>query len=187
MIERTLVLIKPEGVYRALIGKVITTFEDAGLKIVGIKMVRPDKDLAGKHYAADEEWLTSVGRKTKESAQKKGIEIKESEIEIGNRVRNMLLAHLTSGPVIAIALEGNEAIYVVRKLTGGTEPRSADPSSIRGRYGLDSYEMGDLKGRPVRNVVHASEDAKAAKKELSLWFKDSELVDYHRADEEHIY
>ncbi|MGC8478324.1 MAG: nucleoside-diphosphate kinase [Candidatus Micrarchaeia archaeon] len=187
MIERTLVLIKPEGVYRALVGKIITTFEDAGLKIVGIKIVRPNEDIAGKHYAADEEWLASVGRKTKESAQKRGIEIKESEIEIGNRVRNLLLKHLTSGPVIAMALEGNEAIYVVRKLAGSTEPRSADPSSIRGKYGVDSYEMGDMKGRPVQNVVHASEDAKAAKKELELWFDESELVEYRRADEEHIY
>ncbi|MEM3827078.1 MAG: nucleoside-diphosphate kinase [Candidatus Micrarchaeaceae archaeon] len=187
MIERTLVLVKPEGVYRALIGKVITTFEEAGLKVVGIKMVRPDKDLAGKHYAADEEWMLSIGRKANEAALKKGLKITESEIEIGKRVRANLLKHLTSGPVVAMAIEGNEAVYVVRKLTGSTEPRSADPSSIRGRYGVDSYEMGDLKSRPVKNIVHASENEKAAKKELALWFKKSELVDYHRVDEEHIY
>jgi nucleoside-diphosphate kinase len=187
MIERTLVLVKPDGVYRALIGKVISTFEDAGLKVIGIKMVQPDEDIAGKHYVADEEWLLSIGRKTKESYREKGQEIKETEMEIGQRVRNSLLKYLTSGPVAAIVLEGNSSIYIVRKLIGATEPRKADPYSIRGRFGADSYDMGDAKNRSIRNVVHASEDEKSAKREIALWFKNEELVSYKRVDEEYLY
>lgn len=187
MIERTLVLIKPDGVYRALIGKVLSTFEEAGLKVIGLKMVQPDEDMAAKHYIADEEWMKSVGKKTKETYREKGQELKESEIEIGQRVRNNLLKYLTSGPVAAIALEGNSAIFVVRKLIGATEPRKADPSSIRGRFALDSYDMGDTQNRAVRNIVHASEDEKTAKRELSLWFSDEDLVEYKRVDEGHLY
>lgn len=187
MIERTLVLVKPDGVYRAVIGRVITTFEDAGLKVVGLKMVQPDEELVGKHYIADEAWMLSVGKNTKVHYASEGKDVKETELEIGQRVKNYLLKYLTSGPVAAIALEGNSAIYVVRKLTGATEPRKADPASIRGRYGSASYDMADAKGYSVQNVVHASEDEKSAKRELALWFKEYELVKYKRVDEAYLY
>ena len=126
MIERTLVLVKPDGVYRALIGKVLSTFEEAGLKVIGLKMVQPDEDMAAKHYIADEEWMKSIGKKAKETYREKGQELKESEIEIGQRVRNNLLKYLTSGPVAAIALEGitqhigasEVPISVIKKIGG---------------------------------------------------------------------
>lgn len=187
MIERTLVVIKPDGTYRALIGKVISTMEDAGLKIVGLKMVLPDEEVIGKHYVADEEYLESIGAKNIKSYKEKGVELKESALEIGQRVRGYLLKYLMSGPVVAMVVEGNDAIFVVRKLIGTTEGKKADPSSFRGKHSSDSYELADLKKRAVRNLVHISEDPKNAEREISLWFKKKELLDYKRVDEHILY
>ncbi|MGC8651948.1 MAG: nucleoside-diphosphate kinase [Candidatus Micrarchaeia archaeon] len=186
MIKRALVLVKPDGVFRALVGKAISTLEEAGLKVIALKMVRPDRDLAAKHYVADEEWLTSVGRNTKLSYEERGIKVAETEIEIGKKVHQMLLDYLTSGPVVAIVVEGNEAPFIARKLLGPTEPRKADPSTFRGRYSSDSYDLADSRHHPVKNLVHIS-DEKVADREIHVWFKDSEISSYKRADEDVIY
>ncbi len=185
--ERALVLVKPDGVERALIGAAIKKFEDAGLKVTGLKMVKPTDELVGKHYTDDTEWLMSVGKKTKQAAIERGENVKETEMEIGQRVRSYLIKELTRGIVVAFVLEGNSAAEVARKLAGSTEPRKADPSSIRGTYSTDSYLLADQKKRPVRNIVHVSENAKIAEKEIKLWFKDSEIFKYKRADEEAMY
>lgn len=187
MIERTLVLVKPDGVQRALIGKIIARLEDAGLKIVAIKMVKPDKELAGLHYINDKKWLTDTGTRTLNSYKEKGVILKQTPVEIATRIRNFLIEFLSSGPVVAMVLEGNDAISVTRKIVGSTEPRKADPSSIRGMYSTDSYELSDKKKRPIKNLVHASEDKKTADREISVWFRPKELVEYKRADEESLY
>ena len=187
MIERTLLLVKPDGVHRALIGKVISQMEDSGLKLCAIKMVWPDKKLAGEHYIYDKVWLTSVGTKTHSSYKEKGIILKETPLQIGERVRGYLITLLTSGPIVAMILEGNCAIPIVRKLIGATEPKKADPSSVRGRFSSDSYDLAEKGERAILNIVHASEDDKTAAKEISVWFKKSEIVDYKRADEAAMY
>ncbi|MGC8495781.1 MAG: nucleoside-diphosphate kinase [Candidatus Micrarchaeia archaeon] len=186
MIKRALILVKPDGVYRALIGKAISTLEEAGLKVVALKMVRPDRETAAKHYVANDEWLSSVGKKSKQSYMERGIEVKESELEIGKRIHGQLLDYLTSGPIVAIVVEGNEAPFVARKLMGPTEPKKADPSTFRGRYSSDSYDLGDKMQRPVKNLVHIS-DEEVAEREISVWFKESEISSYKRADEEVLY
>ncbi len=182
--EKTLVIIKPDGVQRALIGKIISTFEDAGLKVVAMKMVWATKELAAKHYANDEDWLLSVGKKTRSSAEAKGIRMDETDLQIGQRIRSWLMDYITSTPIIALAIEGPEAITAVRKLVGSTAPAKADPSTIRGKYSTESYEYADAKKRPVKNLVHASEDAKNAEREISIWFTKKEIFDYKRADED---
>ena len=186
-VEKTFVLIKPDGVYRALIGTVISRFESAGLKVVALKMVRPDEEIAAKHYVADEAWLMNVGTKTKASYKEKGISVKETEMAIGERVRGQLLKYLTEGPVVAMVLEGNDAIFITRKIVGGTEPRKADPSSLRGMYSSDSYESADKAKRAVKNLIHASEDTATANREISIWFKKNELNEYTRGDQHLIY
>ena len=182
--ERTLILVKPDGVERAILGKIISRFEDAGMKVVGLKMLKPKKELVEKHYAEDEEWLLSVGRKTKQSYVEKGLKVAESEREIGMRVRSFLIKELTRTPIVAIVLEGNSAAEIARKIGGGTEPKRADPSTIRGMYSSDSYALADQKKRSVRNVLHLSENAEIAEREIKVWFTASELNDYKRADEE---
>ena len=186
MIERTLVLIKPDGVYRQLTGRVLTMFEESGLKIVGMKLLKPKKEVVEKHYAADEKWMISVGTKTKQSYKEKGVKVDKTELEIGQEVRNELLSYLTGKPTIALVLEGNDAIYAVRKIIGGTEPRKADPSSIRGKFGTDSYEKADSEHRAVKNIVHASEDKENAEREIYIWFEKDELLDYDIANAQYL-
>jgi nucleoside-diphosphate kinase len=187
MIEQTFLLVKPDGVQRALVGKIISRLEDSGLKVVAMKMVLPDKKLAGIHYAEDKAWMESVGAKTLAAFKEKGIPSKETALQIGNRVRSYLIEYITSGPVVAAVIEGNEAIFITRKILGATEPRKADPSSVRGAYSISSYELADEQKRAVRNIAHASEDKKTAEREISIWFKPEELVKYKRIDEGAIY
>ena len=187
MIEQTLVVIKPDGVQRALTGKIISRFEDAGLKVVAMRFVWPTKELAARHYIADKGWLESVGNKTLASFKEKGIKTNETAMQIGNRVRSYLMDYIASGPVAAIVIEGNEAIFVVRKILGVTEPRKADPGSIRGMYSADSYGHADKLQRAVKNLAHASEDKKTADREIAVWFKPEELVKYKRIDEAALY
>lgn len=181
--ERTLVLIKPDGVERAIIGKVITKFEDAGLKVAAMKMVSASEETVGKHYVYDEAWLFSVGAKTKKSMKEKGVEMSETELEIGKRVRNFLIKELTRSPIVALVLDGFSTTEVARKIAGATQPKTADPSSIRGMFSSDTYELADILKRSVRNVVHVSETKEIAEKEIKVWFKDSEISNYKRADE----
>ncbi len=187
MIERTFLLIKPDGVWRALIGKIISQLEDAGMKVVAMKMVLPDKETAGNHYIYDKQWLETVGKKSIGSYKDKRMTLKETPLQIGERIRGYLVDYLSGGPTVAMVVEGNEAISAVRKLVGSTEPKSADPSTVRGRFSTDSYQLADDKKRPIRNLVHASEDKKTADREISVWFKKSEIMDYKRADEGAMY
>lgn len=149
--QRTLVLIKPEGVQRHLVGKIISRFEDAGLKIIGMKQIWVDKEFAKKHYTED---------------------ITERR---GKKVREMLLNYLIEGPVIAICLEGINAIENVRKIVGGTEPKTSPPGTIRGDFAHVSFAYADKKNLPVKNLIHASSDEKDAKHEIELWFNKKEL------------
>ena len=103
------------------------------------------------------------------------------------RVRSFLVNELTRSPIVAIVLEGNAAAEVARKIAGGTEPKKADPYTIRGRYSNDSYALADKKQRSVRNIVHVSEDSTIAEKEIKVWFTDKEICKYDRADEEALY
>ncbi|MDE1860566.1 MAG: nucleoside-diphosphate kinase [Candidatus Micrarchaeota archaeon] len=185
--ERVLVVIKPDGMERALIGRIISKFEDAGLKVVALKLLKAKKELVEKHYVADEDWFMSVGRKAKASAAEKGEKISETEREIGVRVRNALIRELTRMPIVAFVLEGNAAVDVARKIAGSTEPRKADPSTIRGMYASDSYALADIKKRSVRNVVHVSESPEIAEKEIRVWFTEAEVNSYERADEKAMY
>ncbi|MGI0100178.1 MAG: nucleoside-diphosphate kinase [Candidatus Micrarchaeaceae archaeon] len=187
MMERTLMLVKPEGVKRALIGRIISRMEDSGLKVVAIKMVVPDSKTAGVHYIADKKWLNDTGSRTIQAYRDKGVVIKETPVQVATRIRNLLIKSLAGNPVVAIVFEGNEAAFVARKITGSTEPRKADPSTIRGLFSTDSYELSDSIGRPIRNIVHASEDAKTAKREIGVWFSPKELIQYKRADEDALY
>ncbi len=184
MIERTLVLIKPDGVERKLIGEIISRFEKAGLRIVGLGMVKPTRKLIDKHYPKNKEWIENLGYnmlKTAEEAKMK-IDLKkdygvENVYELGLKIREWLIDFMCSGPVVKIVLEGPHAISVVRKLVGKTIPYLAEPGTIRGDYSVDSPLLANLEKRPVKNLVHASGSLKEAEYELKLWFKKNELID----------
>jgi nucleoside-diphosphate kinase len=140
-IEKTLILLKPDAIQRGLIGKIIQRFEDTGLKLIGMKMLWPNKELAEQHYPWDETWAKNVFEKTKKSYEKdnKKIPYKDST-ELGNELRGWLTSFLQEGPIIAIVLEGPHAIELTRKLVGATEPRQATPGTIRGDFAsIESY------------------------------------------------
>jgi nucleoside-diphosphate kinase len=181
--EKTFALIKPDGVQRALIGKIISRFEDAGMKVVAIKMVMANRDQAGRHYVDDAAWLEDVGKKSIATYESKGIKVTETPTQIGHKVRGYLMDYITSGPVVAMVIEGNEAIANVRKIVGSTAPARADPSTIRGMYATDSYPYADEKKRPVRNLIHTSDSPETAKREIEIWFGAGEIKEYARADE----
>ncbi len=162
MIERTLVLLKPDAVSRGLMGRIIQRFEDAGLKIVGAKMVWIDKEFAKKHY----------------------FDVAERR---GEKVLAALLNMITEGPVLAMVIEGVFAVEVVRKIVGGTEPKTAVPGTIRGDFAHHSYAYTDSKGIAIKNLVHASGKKEEADYEIKLWFKDNELHSYKTVHEIHTY
>ncbi len=187
MTEKTFVLLKPDSVQRAICGDIISRFERATLKIIALKMVYADEDIAGTHYANDEEWLKSVGTKTKSSYEAKGVEVKETELEIGQRIRKQLMNFISMSPCLAIVLEGHNAIEKVRALVGPTAPSAAGPGTIRGDYSIDSYQLADNSSRPIQNLIHASDSRESAEREIKIWFTEKELHPYKRVDEELIY
>jgi nucleoside-diphosphate kinase len=185
--ERTFILVKPEGVQRGLAGEIIRRFERTGLKLVAAKMLQATKEQVSNHYVDDIEWLKSVGEKTIKSYAEKGIKLNETAEERGRKVRNMLMDALISGPTLALVFKGNDAVFVGRKLAGSTEPKKADPASIRGMYSTDSYELADKMNRPVKTILHASDTPDNAEKEIKVWFAENEILDYKRADAASIY
>lgn len=177
-IEQTLVIIKPDGVQRGLVGDILHRFERTGLKIVAMKMVWADKKHVGEHYGADEEYLKSVGQKALDAAVARGKTMKESALEIGQRVRQSNMRYLSVGPVVAFVLEGNTAVQTVRNIIGGTNPLTADIGTIRGDLTIDDFTQADTEGRSVRNLMHASGTVEEAKREIPLWFSKKELFAY---------
>ncbi len=160
-IQRTLVILKPDAIQRGYVGEILTRFEKAGMKIIGMKMLRVDDDFGGKHYH----------------------DIKERK---GEEIFKGLLEYIKLGPVLAFVLEGVNAIENVRKIVGGTEPKSSPPGTIRGDYAHMTYARADDPNshcKSVYNLIHASADEKDAEHEIHLWFSDAELHEYKTVHE----
>ncbi|MCR4275964.1 MAG: nucleoside-diphosphate kinase [Candidatus Parcubacteria bacterium] len=186
--ERTLVIVKPDGIQRALIGEIMQRYERTGLKLVALKMLVPTESMIEAHYLLDSNWKKNVGGKAIASYMKKGETPPSSDpIEVANLVVARLKKYMTSGPVIAMVWEGAHAVELVRKITGGTEPRSAGIGTIRGDFVLDSYQMADSDDRAIRNLIHASGTIPEAEMEIPHWFTHGEVVNYHVPHEAILY
>ena len=186
--ERTLMIIKPDGIQRSLVGEIIRRYERVGLKLIGLKMFVPSPKMIGEHYLLNPGWKRMVGEKAIESYKKRGLKpSSEDPEEVGDRVIDGLKKYLSAGPVIATVWQGAHAVEVIRKLTGGTEPRSSDVGTIRGDFVLDSYQMADSDTRAVRNLIHASGSVQEAEKEIAHWFSQDELVKYKIVQEKILY
>lgn len=179
-LEKTVIIIKHDGIQKGVIGEVIQRFEKTGLRLAGMKMVQADKELAEQHYQMTEDWIKKLGENTKKAAAEKGIELKETNKEIAARVRKWNVEYLTEGPVIVIVFEGPHAIEIGRKLVGHAEPRQAELGTIRGDHAVDSYEMADTEQRSLRNLVHASGNKEEAENELKIWFSIDEIHHYKK-------
>ncbi len=186
--ERTLVVIKPDGIQRSLIGEIIGRFERIGLKLVGMKMFVPNADFVKNHYTLDPEWMRKTGEKTIAGYIKKGLTPPDSDpIKSSTRVLGMLQSYISSGPVIAMVWQGAHSVGIVRKLVGGTEPLTSDVGTIRGDFVLDSYQLSDGDKRAVRNLIHASGTPEEANQEIDLWFKNDEIINYKLVQEAIMY
>ena len=188
--ERTLVIIKPDGIQRSLIGEIIHRYERTGLKLLSLKMVIPTEAMAIQNYyeVGGDAWLEEVGRKARASYERKGLKSPYvNNMENGRAVMMANAKYLSSGPVIAMVWQGNSAVGLVRKITGGTEPLTSDVGTIRGDFTLDSYAMADMDQRSVRNLIHASGTAEEAEKEIKIWFKEEELQNYRLIQEQILY
>lgn len=188
--ERTLVIIKPDGVQRSLIGEIIKRYERTGLKLLALKMLIPTEGLATRHYyeVGGDAWLEEVGRKAATAYEKKGLKSPyKTYKENGEAILKANAKYLSSGPVIAMIWQGNQAVALVRKITGGTEPLSSDVGTIRGDFTLDSYQMADIDQRSIRNLIHASGTVEEAEKEIKIWFKEDEILKYTLVQEKILY
>ena len=156
LVQRTLILFKPDAVQRGIVGEILTRFERVGLKIIGTKMIFPSKEHYHKHYEGIGKMVTRRGEKA----------------------FDMALEFMTQGPVIAMVFEGVEAVELVRKLVGGTEPKSALPGTIRGDYSHMSFGYADEHNVGIPNLIHASGSVEEAKQEIEHWFSNYEIYDY---------
>lgn len=181
--EKTVVLIKPDGVKRGLIGEILTRFEKVGLKIVAAKLIWVNKTMAGRHYSEDVDYTRQVGQKILENYQKYGIDPNEdigttNPLKIGKMVRKWNMDYINRGPVFAFLLEGYGSIQLVRKMVGSLFPFDSAPGTIRGDYGTDSFLTANLNKRSAENLIHASGTPEEADFQRKLWFKEREIYSY---------
>lgn len=167
-IERTLVVVKPDGVERNLIGEIISRYERRGLKVKALKLFRADEGLVKRHYPDD------LARIIGEKSIRAGTKLDNPE-EHGRKILQQLRKFISSGSVVAMVLEGENAVRGVRDITGYTDPASAEKGTVRGDLGKDSIEQANIEMRPVKNLVHASGTVEEAGKEIGLWFRKEEI------------
>lgn len=187
VLDRTFVMIKPDGVERGLVGEILHRFERRGLKIVALKMVKPSIEHVDAHYPKDESWIERLGEKGFNTFAEYNINPKEvmgtdDKKEAGKMVRQWLIDYIADAPVVAMVIEGLHAVDMVRKITGSTLPSKAEIGTIRGDYSIDSPAAANLSGRSVKNLIHASETVEEAKHEIAHWFSEEEIHDYERSD-----
>ena len=182
--DYTVVLIKPDGVKKGIVGNIIRRFERVGLKIAAAKMIWVDAEHVGKHYRNDDDYCMAVGKGTLKNYEKYGIDPKEDlgtkdPLKIGRKIRKWNMDSLSSGPVFALLLEGPGAVELIRKMVGALFPSDSPPGTIRGDFALDSFHTANIKRKgSAENVVHASGSKEEAEFERKLWFKESEIYKY---------
>jgi nucleoside-diphosphate kinase len=187
--QQALLIIKPDGVQRGLIGKILKRFEQVGLKVVGLKFEWADPEKIAKHYPSTDTWFAKVGQRTLNNYAAKGMDPKEvlgtdDPIEIGKKVKSWLIDFMMESPLLFAVVEGYETIHIVRKLCGDTNPMNALPGTIRGDFSHDNIDLANEKNRPLRNVIHGTDAVEEASKEINLWFTPDEIYSYERADED---
>lgn len=187
--ERTVVLIKPDGVKRGLIGEIISRIERRGLKIIACEMFHPTADQIDGHYPKDDDYIKNLGNKSLDTYKKYNMNpFEEMETDdaykIGSEVRKWLVDGMTEGPIIKMVIEGIHAIEMVRKIVGKTIPAFSEMGTIRGDFSVDSPDLANRQKRAIRNLIHASGDEKEAAHELAYWFSPEEIFDYKRAEED---
>ncbi len=185
--ERTFVILKPDTVQRSLVGEVIKRFERTGLKFTAMKMFVPTAEKLMEHYHKDEAWFLKKGNRIIEDLKAHGLPVEKDAMAYGREIIDTIVDYMTAAPVIGMIIEGNQAVAVVTKLVGTTEPSTSDVGTIRGDYTVDSYGHSSYENRAVRNLIHCSESPEEAEREIKVWFDKSEIMSYVTAQERIMY
>ncbi len=185
--ERTLVILKPDAIQRSLMGEIIKRIERSGLKFVAFKFLVPDEQQCWDHYHKDDKWFLEKGNRVVIDRKNQGLAVDKKPIEYGKDIVRANVSFFTSGPVLALIVEGNQAVGIVKKLVGGTEPLTSDIGTIRGDYTIDSYELSSLDDRAVRNLIHCSDSVQEADREIPIWFAKKEMINYRLVSEQILY
>lgn len=184
-----MILVKPDGLMRGLVGEILKRFENRGLKLVALKMIKPTSVHVRKHYLATPKQLEGMGRHTLDDLAKNNMDSKkefgtDNALELGKMINKWNEEFLTSGPVIAIVFQGLHSVAIGRKIVGSSMPADAGVGTIRGDYAVDSPIFANIKRRSVKNLVHASGSVAEARREIKHWFSKNELYQYKRVDED---
>lgn len=185
--ERTFVILKPDTIQRGLMGELLGRFERVGLKVVAMRFGVADEKLFWSHYNKDDAWFEKKGGNIVRERTEHGMSVDKEPIEYGKDIIRALVKFMTCGPVLMMVLEGNQAVGVVKKLVGETEPSTSDVGTIRGDYTLDSYNIAAVDDRAVRNLVHCSDIVSEAEREIGIWFTEKELLNYRLVSEAILY
>jgi len=179
MMERSLVIFKPDILARGLAGEILSRFEKVGLKIVAMKMVMANPKIAAEHYKKDDEWLIRKGKEIMGT-----LKITEGDPKPhGQVICDALTTDLCTYPIVPIVLEGHKAVSFVKKMVGPTNPEEALPGTIRGDYSHDSYLLANAHDRPAINLIHCTGEVDEAEREINIWFKPEELITWEKPDE----
>lgn len=183
--ERTLIIIKPDAVKRGLVGKIIETFENVGLKLMAAKMLRPDKEVIKNHYTGTTQWIKEMGEKTLASFKQSGDDVKktfgtDNPVELGQFVYERLIKYWMEGPIIVMVWQGPNAITVARKLRGHTIPALAESGTLHAQFSFDSSPLSASLDRVVKTFVHASGSTDEAEREIKYWFGKLDFKSYSR-------
>ncbi len=185
--EQTLVIIKPDGVQRSLMGEIIGRIERTGLKVSAVKFLVPTAEQCWEHYQKTDEWYETKGQRIIDDRKALGLPVEKEPKEYGKGIIDTIVKYFTSGPVLAMVVEGNQSVAIVKKLVGGTEPTTSDVGTIRGDLTIDSYELTSLDNRAVRNLIHCSDNTDDGKREIAIWFDEKEIVKYRLVQEQILY
>jgi nucleoside-diphosphate kinase len=185
--ERTFVIIKPDGIQRSLMGEIMKRIERTGLKLVAMKFAFAKEDQCWAHYNKDDAWFEAKGQITVTNRKAMGLSVDKPAIEYGKDIMRGNVSFMTSGPLLMMVWQGNKAVGIVKKIVGGTEPLTSDVGTIRGDLTLDSYELANVDGRAVRNLIHCSDQVQEAEREIKVWLKEDEILKYRLVGEEILY
>lgn len=185
--ELTLVILKPDAVQRGLVGETIRRIENTGLKLIALKIINATEEQLWAHYNKDDEWFLKKGTRTIEERKAMGMPIEKEALEYGKDIIRALVKFMSCGPIVPMIWEGNQAVGIVKKIVGSTEPLSSDSGTIRGDYTLDSYELASLDSRAVRNLIHCSDPVADAVREIPIWFNEKEILKYRLIAEQILY
>ncbi|MBI1984494.1 MAG: nucleoside-diphosphate kinase [Candidatus Wildermuthbacteria bacterium] len=187
--ERTVVIVKPDGVKRGLVGEIISRFERRGLKVIALEMFQATKKQIDDHYPKNEAWIMRLGEKTLANYKKYGWDTKkelgtDDKLKIGKMVRGWLIDYMVAAPLVKMIVEGIHAVDMIRKISGSTMPSVAEMGTIRGDFSVDDATAANRDKRAIHNIVHASETPQEAEHEIAFWFTKGEIHSYKRAEED---